>query len=1143
MRKSTIAIGIAAALSTQAFVTTTSADAAVKVKPQKASGPVHQTAHFKYPNHTSPTGGSTLYDQSGTSENGFPAQNFSSTYDQYDAQGADDFVVTDAAGWNVSGFNFQILPGQTGTDLTTATWNIQVYPDAGGLPGASAVCSYPTATGVPDSVINGTSVSVSLPSTCSLPQGTYWVSMMVNLDFVVGGQVFWALDSRPAVGSDAAWQNPGGGFGLGCTTWTDNATCLAGSGLVTAEFQVIGSVGGGNSCGAGQLCLVSTVGSDLTPDACATTDTIDATQGDQLNFCYTVTNNTSVELDYHTLANNVDGTLFSLLNQPLAPGASYQYNHIENVTATNTYNSTWTAQDVPPGYLATPETGSTDCSDRIYADGFDGTTPGCGGAGGFIDISGTGTALGNGDDESIAVSMPFSFNFYGTSSSNLCVDNNGFILFNAGSCPTSGFYNNASLPSASFTAPAILPLWDDFDSESGNVYTDIRGTSPNRQFIVEWYQRAHFSGNSDTATFEVIFDEADGALHFWYDDVDYTAAGNVSGDPDVCDGGVCATIGLQNNPGLFNQYSAFEASVTNGGGIAWTATTPQVFTATDSVTVNVGAPDINVTPPSITGTVAAGGTASTIMDIQNLGNRDLNWTADEAPPPDSHFPIGPRYAPSTLRPGETNVGRIRPSQEYLRAHGRGGMTKGAHHVSHPLGATTPSFGCNIISSSACEFVSLDADNPGTLNNIAQESELMFGATFVNNDFTKEYVVGYPSGDLQTIDTTTGALVDIGSTGQGTATRDIAYDSTTGTTFGTAISGDLTDLFTVDTTTGTMTAVGTITGVGEPSYVMGLAVDPSNGLMYGIEIVSSSLIAIDKTTGAGSVIGPLGYSTRFGQGLDFNAATHTLYLASIDYGAGGQNMYTVDLTSGHATLIGPIGNNIIQLGSFGIAVPNGPCGQPADQPWFSLNPTSGTTAGGDDSPVTVSVDATGTSDGDVLSGTICVRSNDPDEATVAVPITYTVGGTGPGTIVDSGPINLPINPDLTGLYINWLTGDYCSSSGGACSFDGYDYNPWDTPMLYFWPGDNDGNCLSTDGTVCDDLASGAVVGPSAAFGTGDPSSAVEAGGTFIMGFSFINANTSQVNYGYVKITTTGPNGTPATLNEYWYDNSGAAITVP
>ena len=119
--------------------------------------------------------------------------------------------------------------------------------------------------------------------------------------------------------------------------------------------------------------------------------------------------------------------------------------------------------------------------------------------------------------------MPFSFNFYGTTANTLCVDNNGFVLFNTTSCPTSGHFQNTSLPATSLSAPAFMPMWDDFDSESGNVYTDTRGTTPNRQFIVEWFDRVHYSGstNTDGATFELILNE-DGTIQFEYSDVEYT---------------------------------------------------------------------------------------------------------------------------------------------------------------------------------------------------------------------------------------------------------------------------------------------------------------------------------------------------------------------------------------------------------------------------------------------------------------------------------------------------------------------------------------------------------------------------------------------------------------------------------------------
>ena len=397
MRKSTIAIGIAAALSTPAFVSPTNANAAVKVKPQKASGPVHSQPHFKYPNNVRPNGSTVLYDQTGTVVNGAPSQNFESAFDAYDAQGADDFVVTDAAGWTLSAFNFVV---SATADPSSATYDIEVYPDNGGLPGASAVCSYPAATGVLTS--GNTALSVALPTPCSLSQGTYWVEMVVNLDFGTGGQVFWSDYSPGGTGANSKWQNPGGGFGTSCSTWSDLATCVGstspvGGGQTAFMFQVVGAVGGGGGgCGAGQFCLVSTVGTDTSPGACGTADTIDATVGDQLNFCYTVTNNTGVELDYHTLADNVNGVIYPWLQAPLPPGASLQSNEIRTVANTLTYTSTWTSYDVPPGYTAAVESGG--CSDRIFADGF-GDASSCGG---FIEISNTGTALGLGDDDSAA---------------------------------------------------------------------------------------------------------------------------------------------------------------------------------------------------------------------------------------------------------------------------------------------------------------------------------------------------------------------------------------------------------------------------------------------------------------------------------------------------------------------------------------------------------------------------------------------------------------------------------------------------------------------------------------------------------------------------------------------------------------------
>ncbi len=53
----------------------------------------------------------------------------------------------------------------------------------------------------------------------------------------------------------------------------------------------------------------------------------------------------------------------------------------------------------------------------------------------------------------------------------------------------------------------------------------------------------------------------------------------------------------------------------------------------------------------------------------------------------------------------------------------------------------------------------------------------------------------------------------------------------------------------------------------------------------------------------------------------------------------------------------------------------------------------------------------------------------------------------------------------------------------------------------------------------------------------------AGADGYVGVAFYNESTSAVNYGYLHLTTTSPEGFPAQVLEWGYDKSGAAITIP
>lgn len=59
----------------------------------------------------------------------------------------------------------------------------------------------------------------------TLRRGTYWVSVQANLDFATGGE--WGWNTNNTVQKKGAkWQNPGDGFGTGCTTYKNLLTCI-----------------------------------------------------------------------------------------------------------------------------------------------------------------------------------------------------------------------------------------------------------------------------------------------------------------------------------------------------------------------------------------------------------------------------------------------------------------------------------------------------------------------------------------------------------------------------------------------------------------------------------------------------------------------------------------------------------------------------------------------------------------------------------------------------------------------------------------------------------------------------------------------------------------------------------------------------
>ncbi|MGB9724011.1 MAG: S8 family serine peptidase [Chloroflexia bacterium] len=154
-----------------------------------------------------------------------------------------------------------------------------------------------------------------------------------------------------------------------------------------------------------------------------------------------------------------------------------------------------------------------------------------------------GTPLNLGDDDETNVVLPFPFRFYDLTSTNLRVGNNGGLLFGLTSGDLAVTNENLGTTTA---INLIVPFWDDIDSDTGNVYVKTVGTAPFRKFVVEWYNRPHYS-NIGNATFELILYETTNNIKFQYQDVVF---GNASYDY-----GASATVGIRRQGSNYLQYS------------------------------------------------------------------------------------------------------------------------------------------------------------------------------------------------------------------------------------------------------------------------------------------------------------------------------------------------------------------------------------------------------------------------------------------------------------------------------------------------------------------------------------------------------------------------------------------------------------
>jgi hypothetical protein len=156
----------------------------------------------------------------------------------------------------------------------------------------------------------------------------------------------------------------------------------------------------------------------------------------------------------------------------------------------------------------------------------------------------TSTSLGlTGDDAYKAVTLPFTFNFYGTNYTSVNVCTNGFLNFGTSSTA----YSPATIPSTAAPNALMAVLWRDLNADAS---TSITYSSSASQFVVTFGNIKNYS-NTSRQTFQIIL-TPDGKIKYQWQ--------TVTND-------VTTSIGVENHGGTLG---VSHASPTNGSAILFT---------------------------------------------------------------------------------------------------------------------------------------------------------------------------------------------------------------------------------------------------------------------------------------------------------------------------------------------------------------------------------------------------------------------------------------------------------------------------------------------------------------------------------------------------------------------------------------------
>lgn len=205
----------------------------------------------------------------------------------------------------------------------------------------------------------------------------------------------------------------------------------------------------------------------------------------------------------------------------------------------------------------------------------------------FVDIGGSSggvSVLTGTDDGTAALTLPFTFQFYGQAYTKICVSSNGAAYFINDLAECAGFNDFSHTDLSSIPPPGdragLFPLWTDLTfgvPGAGSVVYQTIGAPGSQKFVLQW-NNAYPQGSPDPVTFQAILSQGSNQVLFQYKKVGLGADNPASN-------GKSASIGIRN-------AAALTANLNQQ--IVWSFDVPVIADSTALLFVG------DVTPPVIT---------------------------------------------------------------------------------------------------------------------------------------------------------------------------------------------------------------------------------------------------------------------------------------------------------------------------------------------------------------------------------------------------------------------------------------------------------------------------------------------------------------------------------------------------------------